>query len=759
MSGQIKHFYEFGAFRLAPEERLLLHDGVPVPLAPKAFEMLVVLVSHHSHLLTKDELLKSVWADTIVEENSLDKNVSELRKILGGGGPEYIETVRGHGYRFAAEVKEVREEEETEGDQDALESARSGSAYKSQLKLELKTLESSAIEPQPVITLRNADRATWIDELKARKIGAFLGIALLLLIITTSFTWIRSMRGGKHQERPPEMTTERLTNGGDVRNATLSPDGKYFVYEEQDGGVSHLWVRQTGQNNPLEIVPPAERNLTGTTFSPDGQFVYYTTAESKQDNSGTLYRVPTLGGVQTKLLEHVDSPVTFSPDGKQIAFARYGADDSSLVIAASDGSSERVLLERKGRVTIGASGSAWSPDGGMIACSFWNYATPASEALITVVGVDVQSGAVKLLTEQKWDACWRIAWTGDGLGLVLIGTRQGEGDSVQKDQVWHVTYPAGEVRRITTDLSRYLPTSLGVTNDSNAVLVVPFNRTSQIWSMDANGDSRTAQQLTNGTGDGRSGIATLPDNHVVYVARTGVHVDLWQMNADGTQQKQLTNDSPFLEEVRAAPDGRTLFFASKRSGRSHLFSVDGDGANLKQLTSGDSYEIDSDFSPDGKWIVYASKRVFADKIEPESLWKSSLDGGEPIQLTENNANTPYFSPDGRYVSYIAIERGQNKIGIISAEGGATVRMFEPVNIAELNMGSHWTPDGQALTYMVMQKNVGNIWLQPLNGDAPRQLTNFKDGEIYNYAFSRDGTRLFLARGHQIHDALLIKNFR
>ncbi len=744
MSGQIKHFYEFGAFRLAPEERLLLHDGTPVPLAPKAFEMLVVLVSHNNHLLTKDELLKSVWADTIVEENSLDKNVSVLRKILGGGGgvQKFIETVRGQGYRFTADVKEVCETEEA----DASVVSDQESAISTELSL---------IEPQPFLTPLNIDRVTWIDELKARKIGAFLAIALLLLIITTSFTWIRSLSGGKHRERPPEMTTERLTNGGDVRNATLSPDGKYFVYEEQDGSVSHLWVRQTGQNNPLEIIRPEERNLLGTTFSPDGQFIYYAVRD-RHDTSGALYRVPTLGGVQTKLLEHVDSPVTFSPDGRQIAFTRYGADVSSLVIAASDGGSERILLERKGSITIGAGGSAWSPDGRMIACSFWDYATPASEALITVVGVDVQSGAAKLLTEQKWDACWRIAWTGDGLGYVLIGTRQGEGDSVQKDQVWHVTYPAGEVRRITTDLSRYLPTSLGVSNNSDAVLVVPFNRTSQIWSMDSSGEAHTAEQLTNGTGDGRSGIATLPDNHVVYVARTGDHVDLWQMNADGTQKKQLTNDSPFLEEVRAAPDGRILIFASKRNGRSHLFSVDGDGANLKQLTSGDSYEIDSDFSPDGKWIVYASKRVLADKIEPETLWIISLDGGEPIQLTEDTGFTPYFSPDGKRISYINSEQ---RLAIIAAEGGAPLQTFAPVKIAELNMGSHWAPDGQVLTYVVMKKNVGNIWLQPVNGEAAHPLTNFKDGEIYNYAFSRDGTRLFLARGHQIRDALLIKNFR
>ena len=749
MNGQIKHFYEFGGFRLAPEERLLLHDGTPVALAPKAFEMLVVLVSHNNHLLTKDELLKSVWADTIVEENNLDKNVSALRKILGDDDAhEYIETVRGHGYRFTADVSEVSEPEETDA-----------SAVNNQ-QSEI-SMESAAIAARPRITPDNS--MTWFDELKARKIGAFLAIATLLLIITTSFTWIRSLGGGKYQEKPPEMTTERLTNGGDIRNATLSPDGKYFVYEEQDGGISHLWVRQTGQNNPIEIVPPVERNLNGTTFSPDGQFVYYTTYGYNQDKGGALYRVPTLGGVPTKLLTHIASPVTFSPDGKQIAFVNHDidtGDNYNIVIASSDGGGERILLTRSGSELISGGGASWSPDGSLIAYGLVYGATRTNETFCNIVGVDPQSGATKLLTEQKWDACGRIAWTGDGQGFVLIGTRQGESGSVERDQVWHATYPDGVVHRITNDLSRHRYDSLGVTSDSSALLVIPFNRTSQIWSMDANGDANSATQLTNGTGDGRAGIVTLPDNHIVYVARTGDHVDLWQMNADGTQQKQLTNDSPFLEEVRATPDGRFLVFASNRNGREHLFRIDADGSNLKQLTSGDSQETDSDCSPDSQWVVYASQPATGDKFEKTTLWKISPDGGAPVHLTEQEANTPYFSPDGRYISYIYNESdGQYKIGIIAAEGGAQLQTFEPVKNPELNIGSHWTPDGQALTYVVMKKTVGNIWLQPLNGDAPRPLTNFKDGEIYNYAFSRDGTRLLLARGHQIRDALLIKNFR
>jgi DNA-binding winged helix-turn-helix (wHTH) protein len=109
MSSSPRCLYEFEGFRLNPAERLLAHNGAPVPLAPKAFEMLVVLVSNSGRLLTKDELMSAVWADAVVEENNLDKTYSALRKTLGEYGAErkLIETVRGHGYRFNATVTEI----------------------------------------------------------------------------------------------------------------------------------------------------------------------------------------------------------------------------------------------------------------------------------------------------------------------------------------------------------------------------------------------------------------------------------------------------------------------------------------------------------------------------------------------------------------------------------------------------------------------------------------------------------------------------
>ena len=109
MSNQAKHFYEFGPFRLDTAERLLLHNGCPVPLTPKAYEMLLALVERSGHVVGKEELLKEVWPEQFVEEGNLSQHVFALRRALGESREEmqYIETVPRRGYRFVAEVREL----------------------------------------------------------------------------------------------------------------------------------------------------------------------------------------------------------------------------------------------------------------------------------------------------------------------------------------------------------------------------------------------------------------------------------------------------------------------------------------------------------------------------------------------------------------------------------------------------------------------------------------------------------------------------
>src|SRR5713101_3194330 len=100
--------YEFGAFRVDASKRLLARDGMPVPLTPKVFDTLLHLVQHSGTVLDKDQLMRAIWPDTVVEENNLNQNISALRRILGeaqDGKSSYIETVPRRGYRFVASVK------------------------------------------------------------------------------------------------------------------------------------------------------------------------------------------------------------------------------------------------------------------------------------------------------------------------------------------------------------------------------------------------------------------------------------------------------------------------------------------------------------------------------------------------------------------------------------------------------------------------------------------------------------------------------
>ncbi len=328
MSRQARHLYQFGTFRLDTAERQLLRDGEPVPLTPKAFETLVLLVERSGHLVEKEELMKTLWPDSFVEEANLTNNVWTLRKILGGDqyGQRYIETVPKRGYRFIASVRELPDaSEELVIEKHTLtrivtEEQEAGGRNRRQ---EQDT--SSFVPPAPasrrLTTPASRVSVSLITQLKSHPVGLIAVTTSAFLMVAASFFWLKSLRGVSPAPKP-EMTIERLTNGGDVHGATLSPDGKYFVYAEQDGGISHLWLKQTEQSNPIEITPPTESAITGTTFSPDGQLVYFV-ALDKQDPQGALFRVPALGGPRTKLLTRINSPVAFSPDGKQIAFTRY----------------------------------------------------------------------------------------------------------------------------------------------------------------------------------------------------------------------------------------------------------------------------------------------------------------------------------------------------------------------------------------------------------------------------------------------------
>jgi len=184
--------------------------------------------------------------------------------------------------------------------------------------------------------------------------------------------------------------------------------------------------------------------------------------------------------------------------------------------------------------------------------------------------------------------------------------------------------------------------------------------------------------------------------------------------------------------------------------------MDADGGNLNQLTEG---QVDSipRTSPDGRWVLFNSTRT-----GPLRLWKVSIDGGEPVPLTDKFTFNPTVSPDGSLVACWYRDDQLStvtKVAIIPFAGGDLVKMLDIPQSINGPAGLRWTQDGRALTYIDTINGVSNIWSLPLDGGKPVQLTDFKTDQIFWFDFSRDGKQLALSRGTQTSDVIVIRDFR
>jgi TolB protein len=508
----------------------------------------------------------------------------------------------------------------------------------------------------------------------------------------------------------------------------------------QDEGRQSLWVRQVATSGIVQVVPPSPNGYLGLTFSRDGEYIYYAVLE-RQDFS-VLYRVPALGGgLPRKLVEEAIGPVAFSPDGRRMAFIR---GNHTLMVSDLDGGGATALAGRQGGESWQL--PSWSPDGEKIACGVYS----PDGNVWRLVEVSVKDGTERPLTQQKWQSVWGLAWLPGGDGLMVSGRYP----ETRHLQVWLLSYPGGEVRRVTNDLSSYV--GLSLTADGQTLASVQGERLVNVWVAPA-ADAERARRVTTEAGrdEGLNGLALTPDGRVVYTARASEGSDLWIVGEDGRENLQLTANARDNYSPCVAPDGRHVVFVSTRTGRAQLWRMGIDGSNPVQLTDGPGTAVRPDCSPDGKWVFYHLSAGGA-----RNVWKVALDGGAPVRLTDVSSARPVVSPDGRLVACAYGEAkpdAQIKLAVIPSEGGPPVRLIEaPAAVKSLSL--RWSPDGRRIVYIDSRDRVSNLWEQPLDGGQPAQLTNFKTDQVFQFDRSRDGKRLALARGREGSDVVLISNF-
>lgn len=535
-----------------------------------------------------------------------------------------------------------------------------------------------------------------------------------------------------------------MTSTGNIpsEQAAISPDGKYIAYVVREQGSQSLWVKQTAAASNVQIIPAADVRYNGISFSPDGVYLYYASAE--KNGSPSVYQVPALGGTPPrKLLADASGPITFSPDGSRIAFIRK---ETSLMTAKADGSDEqRIALAVDGRRWFYL---AWAPDGENLTAIVFS-AADSRDHLVEISTVD---GSEKAFPSPQWLRLTGLAWLPDSSGLIVSGRDL----ETQISQVWLISYPDGQPRRITNDLSNYLGVNL--TADGETLLSVQENSLSNIWlTRGADGDS--AQKLTAelGRDEGMSGISLAPDGKIVYTVKARSMQDLWLVNRDGTNNRQLTFNSQSNFSPAVTPDGRHIVFTSTRSGNPGIWRIDIDGGNPLQLTNDPGNEADPTISPDRKWVIYQH----VDSDNKSTIWKVSIDGGQPVQITNVRSRRPVVSGDGKFIACSYAGESSDvpfKIAIIPIDGGPPTRILDlPLVVKSRNI--RWSRDGNALIYSDNRDKADNLWGQPLDGGPPKQLTNFKSDRIFRFDVTQDGSNFALAKGNETSDAVMISNFR
>lgn len=762
--------YEFEEFRLDSAHLMLYRGNEEISLAPKAVETLIALVARRGEILTKDELMNIIWTDSIVEESNLAGYLHILRKTLGNqkNGKPFIETYRRRGYRFNGDVtvsksangsspQRHRDSEEI-GDpsdlaretrntnQRGLRVQRQGNVFAlaewSDISPELKNeaIQTTPIPPAPSPSPMLSPAAR----------NAVLVIAALTVGTAILFGVYRLTGDGQPPQNAAsvpfgEMNISRLTTSGKTTHAAISRDGKYVAHVTVDANGDSLWVRNVASPASVRVAGPAATEYVSVTFAPDGDSVYYLTLD-RDKGATALYRVPVLGGPSTMAAYNV-GPVGFSPDGSQIAFIRSYEDVSRLIVAKNDGTNERVLAERRQPEYFEGNWNApaWSPDGRSIAAQV--RLSDEKGPYETVIGVSLEDGSQRLLTTASWKYAGQPVWLANGEGLLVTATES----STEPMQVWHIATGSGEATRITNDLDNYRELSL--TADSNRLVAVQEHTVSNIWVAPV-ADGARATQIASETG-WIAEMAWMPDGRIVYRSNAGGSADIWVMDADGSNAKQLTTGARANRGLSISLDGRYIFFASDRAGRFNIWRADADGGNLTQLTAGDD-ELYPHATPDGRWVVFQR-----DSKEPR-LWKIPADGGEPVQVTETRAMNPAVSPDSELIAYRYLDSGVAKsrwrIGVVASEGRRSLKRFDfPPTVTPSQRFVRWSPDGKTIAFPNSPGGFSDIWLQPLDGSPAWQLTDFKAEQIIAFDWSRDGTSLAIVCGVEASDVVLINN--
>ncbi|MGB2670678.1 MAG: LpqB family beta-propeller domain-containing protein [Candidatus Acidiferrum sp.] len=613
-----------------------------------------------------------------------------------------------------------------------------------ELQADLKRLRRDSSSARASVAASPGDAASF---------GALRTLVVVFVVLAASagafFAWKR-FTSKSDLDRLPLVTNgriSRLTTNGNVTAAAISSDGRYVAYVVRDGGQESLWVRQTAASSAQQLVPPApQAYLTSPMFSPDGNFIYFSSSRNENSNDLQLLAIPVLGGTPRKIAEHLSTGFTLSPDGTKIAFFALSCGEMELCLIQinSDGSGRTDLM----KWDTPHYAPAWSPDGKRIAFNALVDEDPQ--------GLRAHLQALDLATKKvqdlptRWRAIRNMLWTHDGRGMLLTAQERA-GDPTQ---IWHVSYPDGTIQRVTNDLEDYNSASLAF--DTDVIVAVQTDVNASIWVAPSDHPD-DIKQVTQGRNDGLHGLDFATPQRIVFSSNDSGNWDLSAVDLAGGGAQVIAGAPQYHSAPVVCDSGRSVVFVSNTGGN-HIWKTDADGTNVVQLTHGIG-EVYPACPREGRWLAFVSED---EAIAGGNLRKLSLDGGQDTALIPNTVIGINLAQDGKHILFASLDYKDNnkmRVGQATLDGNAPIAYLEPPPGAAKLRDGRWIPGQQALVYVDARSGSPNLWTYSLVGKPPQQLTHFVSGRIFSIALSPDGSKIALSRGSINSDAVLFSRTR
>ena len=741
--------YSFGEFALDLTAGCLLRDGTEVKLRRKAFETLVYLVENSNRLVSKNELIRVVWADAFVTDNSLVQCLKEVRVALRDEAHVLIKTVPRRGYIFAADLNN-----------DVVSHSRS--AYREQLegiKIVIEEVEQGEASPvnqasDPIVGgTTSVPRMVPLRArglLKNTRAPLAAGVLALTLVAGAVFYLLINKTSSETRSNPSisieNIKLTSLTSTGDVYGPVISPNGEYLAYTWSKKGIRTLRVQQVATGSTIDIAPPisadirAPVNYWSNIFSADSKYIYYILADDGENVMGTLFRVPVLGGRSQKILNHVSGGGYESPDGRRVAFIRTNQTPgvSYLMTSNTDGTDQKIISTTDTNSLFVS--LDWSPDGKNLLYGFRQY-TPAGY-LHYMAEIPAAGGSEYRITQPRRDRIIAAQWLPDKSAFIMNAVDP----QTQIPQIYYVTYPDGDEQRITNDFNNYK--GISIADDGRSVVAQINGGTTNLWVMPKT--PRHAVPLASSTRGWYHGLSWTPANELVYDFDENGVKQIGKMEVDGSNRQRLTTGRGHNTDPSVTPDGRFIVFFSTRSGSGQIWRMTANGDDPVQLTHSQVGVFKPQTSPDGQWVYYT-----ADVKGQSQVWKVPLVGGEETLVEDAPVELWSISPNGEMLAYSFFDKQQKKtrVAVRRIDSREPFRFFDISPVVRLQ----WTRDGRALAFVQPLSGGGNIWLQPLDGQPARPLTALpSDQWIASYAWSPSGETLAYTRANTTFDAVLIQ---